>query len=377
MKRLAVVYPKAIGDFLFALPALYSLRRALPETRLTLVTKKKQAPLALPLKGRLADEVLILGGGRSWWDVRRALADLKVDAVADFAGNDQAGLILALRGGRRIRPHRADCKGHCALYSPFAETMPRLPAGRHRVEELLAFARHLGATEPVMSFRLHLPEQAVAESEAMIARHRLRSGTVIALNLGASRDTKRWPAAHFAALARALVARGYRVVLTGAREFKPDGHYDRMAVEQFVREGWVDGEKCVNLVTSHELPPVLQLQRDAHFLRYSGVPRVTVGNDTGPLHIAGSVGDDARNRTVSLFGPTNWGRYAPYDPSRQYPNRSAGEWNRVLCFNADCGPAGHREACPCYRRGCSHKKCMVELAPEAVLAEVADLAGPP
>lgn len=376
-KHLAVVYPKAIGDFMFILPALHTLRRALPETRITLVVKQKQAPLAEPQRGVLADEVLVLGGKTGWRDIRRKLTEGQVDTVVDMAGNDQAGLILAWRGGRRLRPHRRDCKGFCALYSPFAEALPPLPPGRHRVDELLAFARHLVPAEPVISFRLRFPDEAVAESEKMIARHDLRSGAVIALNLGASRDTKRWPADRFAALARELVAAGYRVVLTGAREFRSDGHYDRITVEQFAREGLVDGAKCIDLITTHDLPPALQLQRDAHFLRYSGVPRVVVGNDTGPMHIAGSVGDDARNRTVSLFGPTNWGRYAPYDPSKHFPDRPAGEWNRVLAFNVACGPVGTAEACRCYRRGCAHKTCLVELRPETVFETVSALAGVP
>jgi ADP-heptose:LPS heptosyltransferase len=376
MKRLALVYPKAIGDFLFVLPALHTIRRAWPEAHITLVVKRKQAPLALPQKGLLADEVLVLGGGMGWRGLRRALADQQVDTVVDLAGNDQSGLILAWRGGRRVRPHPADCKGHCALYSPFAESMPRLPAGLHRVDELLAFARHLGAAEPVISFHLRLPDEAIEESEKMIARFDLRSGSVVALNLGASRDTKRWPADSFAALARELVARGFRVVLMGGREFKSDGHYDRHAVEQFAREGLVDGANCIDLITTHDLVPALQLQRDAHFLRYSGVPRLVVGNDTGPMHIAGSVGDDARNKTLSLFGPTNWGRYAPYDPSKRFPDQPAGEWNRVLSFNPGCGPVGHQEACRCYRRGCSHKTCMVELSPATVLESVLSMVGP-
>ncbi len=376
MKRLALVYPKAIGDFLFVLPALHTIRRAWPEAQITLVVKRKQAPLALPQKGLLADEVLVLGGGMGWRGIRRALANQQVDTVVDLAGNDQSGLILTCRGGRRVRPHPADCKGHCALYSPFAESMPRLPVGLHRVDELLAFARHLGAAEPVISFHLRLPDEAVEASEKTIDRFDLRSGSVVALNLGASRDTKRWPAASFAALVRELVAAGHRVVLMGGREFKSDGHYDRRTVEQFTREGLVDGEKCIDLITTHDLSPALQLQRDAHFLRYSGVPRLVVGNDTGPMHIAGSVGDDARNKTLSLFGPTNWGRYAPYDPSKRFPDQPAGEWNRVLSFNPGCGPIGHQEACRCYRRGCSHKTCMVELSPATVLESVLSMVGP-
>ena len=367
---MAIVYPKAIGDFIFVLPALHTIRRALKDTRITLVVKQKQAPLAEPQKGALADEVLIIGGKTSWRDVRRKLSEMNVDAVVDMAGNDQAGLILACRRGRRIRPHRLDCKGMCALYSPFAETMPRLEAGLHRVDELLTFARRLGAGQALYSFRLELPSRAIEESEKMIAERDLRSGSVVALNIGASRDSKRWPAEHFRKLAHDLVSSGHRVVLMGAQVFKADGHYDRRTADLFSRDGLVDGEKCVDLITDDGLPPDVHLQRDTHFLRYSNVPAVVVGNDTGPMHIAGSVGEDARNRTVSLFGPTNWGRYAPYDPSRSFPDNPQGKWNRVLCAKVECGPAGSHEACSSYRGGCAHKTCMNTLSPETVLEAV-------
>jgi ADP-heptose:LPS heptosyltransferase len=249
--------------------------------------------------------------------------------------------------------------------------MDRLPPGLHRVDELLAYARRVTDAPPVYSFRLALPDAAVEACEAMIEKYRLRDGSVIALNVGASRATKRWPAARFRALAVALVARGHRVAFTGAREFSSDGHYDRAAAAEFADRNPVDGETCVDLITEGNLPPALQLQRDTHFFRYSGIPRVVVGNDTGPMHLAGSVGDDARRRTVSIFGPTNWGRYAPYDPTRIYPDRTAGDWNRVVCADLECRPRGTTEACPYYRRGCPRGiACMAELPVDAVLEAV-------
>ncbi len=355
---------------MFVLPALHTLRRALPEAHITLVVKAKQGPLALPQQGILADDVLVLGGGNSWGNIRRQLAQRKIDTMLDLVGNDQSGLIMAFRGGRRMRPDPTDCKGKAALYSPWALSMPKLTPGLHRVDELLAFARFLQASEPVYSFGLQLPAAAVDHSEKMIAAHDLRSGTVIVLNVGASRDTKRWPAQHFKTLAQELISAGYRVVLTGARSFKSDHDYDRNVSELFLRDGLVDGERCVDFITGHPVAPDLQLQRDTHFLRYSGVAAVVVGNDTGPMQIAGSVGEDARNYCVSLFGPTNWGRYAPYDPTRHYPEQPAGDWNHVLCSSCVCIPKGHQEACKCYRRGCGHKQCMSLLAPEKVLEAV-------
>ena len=370
MRRLAILYPKAIGDFYFALPALHTLRRALRDVHITLVVKQKQAPLAVPQKGFLANEVLVLGGDTGCLEVRRQLSRASVDTVLDLAGNDQSGLLLTCRGGRRLRPHAADCKGMAALYTPFAESLPRLIPGQHRVDELLAFARVLADVSPVYTFGLRLPDQAVEESERLITKLALRSGSLIALNLGASRDTKRWSAEHFKALAKRLLAAGHRVAFTGAATFKADGSQDARTISQFAAEGLIDGEACLDLVSDNGLSAALHLQRDVHLLRYARVVRVVVGNDTGPMHIAGSVGEDARNKTVSLFGPTNWGRYAPFDPSRRYPDHPAGAWNRVLCAAVDCRPSGTTEACRCYRRGCADPKCMNMLQPDVVFEAI-------
>ncbi|HAS81930.1 MAG TPA: hypothetical protein DCS43_04470 [Verrucomicrobia bacterium] len=375
LQRLAILYPKAIGDFYFALPALHTLRRALRDVHITLVVKQKQAPLVLPQKGVLADEVLVLGGDVGCLEVRRQLSLAAVDTVLDLAGNDQSGLLLTCRGGRRLRPHAADCKGMAALYSPWAESLPRLIPGQHRVEELLAFSRVLVDAPPVYTFALALPAQAVEESERLIAERDLRSGSVIVLNLGASRDTKRWPAAHFRILANLLLEAGHRVVFTGAAAFKADGSHDARTIAQFAAEGLIDGESCIDLVSDNGLSAERHLQRDVHLLRYAQVARVVVGNDTGPMHIAGSVGEDAHNKTVSLFGPTNWGRYAPYDPSRRFPDQPAGTWNRVLCASVDCRPVGTTEACRCYRRGCADPKCMKMLHPDSVFETIMDILG--
>lgn len=370
MRRLVIVYPKAIGDFLFILPALHTLRRALPDAHITLVAKRKQFPLVRPQEGILFDETFAIGGTTGWRAARRRLNALNPDTIVDMAGNDSSGMLLSFQGGRRLRPHPVDCKGCCALYSPLADSLPRQAPGLHRVEELLAYARHLTGAEPVYSFGMVLPDPAIEASEKMIEKYRLRSGSVVALNIGASRASKRWPAAYFKSLASGLIHRGHRVVMTGAMEFGADGNYDRTVAARFSEQGLFDGEHCINLVTEGGLPPDLQLQRDTHFLRYSKAPRIVVGNDTGPMQIAGSVGVDARRKTVSIFGPTSWRRYAPFDPSRRFPDRPAGDWNRVLFAETECRPAGTAEACGNYRRTCRTPTCMRALSPDSVLQAV-------
>ena len=113
-----LVVPKKEVDYIFDLD---------PETLsgLTLFAQKVAVAMKEVIEcNRIG--VAAMGGGGGFLDVRRKLSALGVDTIVDMAGNDQSGLILAWRGGRRIRPDRSHCKGMCALYSPFAESMPRL-----------------------------------------------------------------------------------------------------------------------------------------------------------------------------------------------------------------------------------------------------------
>lgn len=369
--RLAIIYPKAIGDFMFALPALHSLRLALPEASLLLVVKEKQEPLARGLAGQVVDEVMALGGGTTVWDVRRKLSEWRASITIDLVGNDQSGLITMLRGGPRIRPDRHDCKGMGALYTVGAEAMPRLPgSGQHRVEQLLSWVGSLGVPRGPVSFRLFLPTRAVELAEAVISRYGLAGNRAVFLNVGASRNCKRWPARNFRALAGELVKSGYRVVITGAAEFRYDKDYDRGVSSEWFADGFVDGERCINLITDAGLPRDLHLQRDAWLLRYSGAPLVVVGNDTGPMQIAGSVGEDACVPTITLFGPTDWRRYGPYDQSRTNENLNGECAWIVPAQGVSCLPVRDAESCRSYRGGCRTGECMASITPDVVFDAV-------
>ena len=368
--RIAIIYPKAIGDFMFALPALHSLRLALPGASLLLVVKEKQEPLARGLAGHVVDEVIALGGRIKVRHVRRKLSQWRADAIIDLVGNDQSGLIVTLRGGRRIRPDWHDCKGMGALYTASAEAMPRLPAGLHRVDQLLFWLGSLGVPASPVSFRLFLPARAVELAQATIERYRLASQRAVFLNVGASRACKRWPARHFRKLAGELVKCGHRVVITGAAEFRSDRNYDRGVSGEWFEDGFADGDKCINLIANEELAQDLHLQRDAYLLRYSGAPLVVVGNDTGPMQIAGSVGEDAHVPTITLFGPTDWHRYGPYDSTRTAGNPAGGcAWIIPAC-GLPCLPADGAESCSKYRRGCNTEECMASISPDVVIEAV-------
>jgi ADP-heptose:LPS heptosyltransferase len=348
----------------------------MPHAKLVLTGKEKQYPLLRTLAGSVVDEVLTLGidGGVS--RIRRSLKEAGVTTLVDLAGNDKSGLLSSFSSAKRFRPAPKDCKGICALYTPFARSMARSRPDVHRVDQLMDWICTLGEIKKEYSFRMYPCDEAVALVEQIIDRHQLRSGKVIVLNVGASRNTKRWPAENFRKLAEQLVSAGYRTVIMGARNFRYDRDYDAKVSADFFDDGFVDGEHCINLIEEGGLESDIHLQRDTQFLRYSGIPKVVVGCDTGPMQIAGSVGTDAQVKSISLFGPTNWNRYAPYDPSRTYPDNPRGDYGRVITATGlDCMPKGNQEACAKYRRGCQTCECMKSICPEGVLEAIVEHAG--
>ena len=104
----------------------------------------------------------------------------------------------------------------------------------------------------------------------------------------ASQPGKRWPARNYAALARSFIGRGVRPVLIG-------GGIERNLMEDITAEA----PGAINLCERTEFGDIAALARVAEF---------TVGNDTGPTHIAAARGCP----TLVLFGQAS-------DPTRTAP----------------------------------------------------------
>jgi heptosyltransferase II len=142
--------------------------------------------------------------------------------------------------------------------------------------------------------------------------------------------SKRWPVAHYARLAALLTERGYEVWIAGGRDEKP--------LAEEIRASVPAARDLTNL----------DLGDGALAL---GEADVAVTNDSGALHMASAFGTP----TLALFGPT--------DPVAWMPlNKSA----KALLANEplDCRPCA-QHVCPL-----GHHKCLVDLAPQAVFAEV-------
>jgi heptosyltransferase-2 len=141
---------------------------------------------------------------------------------------------------------------------------------------------------------------------------------------------KRWPEAHYAELARRLAARGFAVWLVGS----PKDH----AVAETIAEQ--SGGACRNLCGRTDIAEAVDLLAAA---------RLVVTNDSGLMHVAAAVGTPL----IALYGSSS-PRFTPPLAAEA----------RILSLGLACSPCFERE-CPL-----GHLKCLADLAPERVFAEI-------
>lgn len=144
---------------------------------------------------------------------------------------------------------------------------------------------------------------------------------------------KRWPAAHFATLARRLADDGQPVWLVGSAKDAAVGAEIAAAA----------GDACRNLCGETRLDQAIDLLAAA---------RLVVSNDSGLMHVAAALG----RPLVALYGSSSPGYTPPLSPQAV-----------ILRTGIECSPCFERE-CPL-----EHFRCMNDLTPDSVYARVTAL----
>jgi ADP-heptose:LPS heptosyltransferase len=261
--RLVVLRALGLGDLLTAVPALRGLRRAFPEHWIQLAAPAALGPLAA-LTGTVDETV----------DVR-ALEPLP-DRLhgADLAVNLHGSGPQSHATLRAARPRRTI--GYAA--GPW-DRGPRWRADEHEVVRWCRLLNAHGIAADPRELALPRPD-AGTPADA-------RGATVI--HPGAAAEARRWPVERFAVVARALVADGARVLVTGSTA-------ERDRVAALVAAGGLPADAA--LAGRTDLPSLAALIADADVL---------IAGDTGVAHLATAMGTPS----VVLLGPTPPARWGP------------------------------------------------------------------
>ncbi|AKJ28228.1 glycosyltransferase family 9 protein [Caldimonas brevitalea] len=349
IRKIAVLAPVALGDFIFTLPALQSLKRTYPDAQLVL--------LALPwierfLAGRPGpvDRVIVIPHPRGV----HAPPDQQPDeATLDryFESMQREGFDLALQlygGGRQSNAFllRLGARHTAGRRTGEAPAPARWLPYRHYQHEVV---RHLETVALVGADATYVPPQL-----SLIPRDRaelqqvgpLPGARYAVIHPGASDPRRRWDPASFAAVARELQARGIGIVLTGQRS---------------------EADVLDRLASSLDQAPLVlcdRLSTGALAALLAGAC-VLVSNDTGPAHLARAVDTP----TVTIY----WGpNVINAGPLHQARHRAALSWQmRCPVCDHDYG-----DPYPYVGRDCGHTVSLVDQVPvEEVVVGALEVCG--
>jgi len=328
VQKIAVLRANALGDFLFALPALESLRSAYPRAEIVLLGDAWHAAF-LPGRPGPVDRVLLAPPGpglREAGDGEPGRDELTAAARAE-------GFDLALQlhgGGRNSNPVvlALGARVTAGLRTPDAPPLDRwlhYDYYQPEVVRYLEVAELVGAQPVTSDPRLPVTGRDLTEARTVVGSPRRPR---VAIHPGATDMRRRWPAGRFAAVGDALADAGAELVVTGTGA-------ERAVVEAVVSTMKHPARAVVDELSLGGLVGL-----------YAGCALV-VSNDTGPVHLAEAVG----TATVGLYWASN---LLVNGPVRRARHRA------LLSWRLDCPVCGVRNTPDVHpyrpRTGCEHRE---------------------
>ncbi len=313
LRKIAVLRANALGDFIFALPALKALRETYPNAEIVLLGKQWHQQWLAHRPGPI-DRVIVVPSG-----ILGNAEDAPQDAIAVkrfFKQMQQEQFDLAIQmhgGGRHSNPFTLQLGARMTIGLRTPDALPLdawIPYVYYQPEVL----RYLEVVSLVGAKTAHLePEISVTAADLAESRQAVpdRHQPLVVLHPGASDPRRQWPCDKFAAVGDALAAAGAAVLVTGT------------AAERDLVQAVIDRMQH----PAQNLTACLSLNGLTGLLSRAAV---VMANDTGPLHLARAVG----TATVGIYWCGNLITAGPTVRSRHRPLIS---W-RLLCpvCGVDC-----------------------------------------
>jgi ADP-heptose:LPS heptosyltransferase len=308
--KIAVLRANALGDFIFTLPALETLRKTYPQAEIVLLGLPWHASY-LAQRPSPIDRVIIVPpyegvrNERPRADVPQQNNNAEVASFFERMQLELFDLAIQLHGGGRYSNaflNQLGARFTVGLRTPDAPELDRwLPYTpfQHEILRFQEVMRLIGASEhDTMSVEPHIvvTPTDLQEAESIVPETRQ---PLVALHPGARDPRRRWSPQHFAAVGDALAERGARIVITG-NESESD---------------------IAAAVIEHMHAPAQDLAGRLSLNGLTGLLArcsLMVSNDTGPLHIASAI----QTPTVSIYWCVNLLNFGPLLRQRNRPHIS-------------------------------------------------------
>lgn len=316
MKKILVLFPGALGDFICFLPALDALAS---DGEVDLLARTEYADLVPPgIRSRSLERYevsrLFVAGAEQEERLKRFFGSYS--SVCSWMGSGQRDFVSRLE---------MLCGGKLRIF-PFRPADSRVPVVDY-------FLSCVGVTRP-KDFPPCIPVRAEASawSEEFWRRCGLQGRKVLVFAPGSGAREKNWPFEFYLE-----VAAWWKKKFTG---------------ESIVVLGPVEEERGQSARDWEHMRVAggLELAKLAALIRRCDL---YLGNDSGVTHLAAALGVEA----VALFGPTDPLQWAPY-----------GERITVVTQNVECSPCSTQ-----VMKSCPHRKCLTTLSAAHVIGRMENL----
>jgi len=330
LNRILLIKLRYIGDVVLSTPLLPILAKRFPSASVTFLVNRGTEEV---LHGNpYLDQVLVVPRDnlKSQIDFIRSLRRANFDGVVDLTDGDRSAFLSLMTGAPlRVGYNREGrIRGNCYTHVVSSDY-----GAMHMVDYHAQVLPILGLSDSVEDPKIFLRPMDEEQGKELFRRIMPIERPLVLLYPSARYYFKAWPPERFAALADWLALQGAVVALIGTQGEFPLG------------------ERIVNLTRSS----AVNLMGKTSLSQLAGLMKLSallIGNDGGPLHMAGAVGCPV----LGLFGPTDpavWG--------------VRGEQVGVIYKNVDCSN--------CFFPGCQRGEgsCMKRITIEEVCEKAQDM----
>lgn len=335
-RKVLVVQSHLVGDLVMATPMLRAIRKAYPDSQISLLANE----FAVDLLGTLpyVDEIITMKFPWSMYDhssrnlinvlsvirkLRKEKFDLAIDAQIDMRN----ALLMFLIGAKRRLGYDITGGGI------FLTDIPKFPEDKYNLlDARLSILEYLGIDCSNKNTKLQITQEAKEWVESYLARNNLNRSKLVTIHPGTSVQEKFWQPQKFAKTINFLNSKGYQPLII-------EGPKDQNIVDSII-------SRC------DIIPPRVKtgLRNVAALISRC---RLIICLDSAAIHLAGAVGTPA----IAIYGPQ------PPELTRPFNNNVYVFWDESFncrpCEYGHCKNIGH--------------SCMDAIAAEFVIQKIDEL----
>jgi len=276
-KTFLVFSNTAMGDLILSTPAIKSLKKSFPNSKVIALIHKNYIPLINNFK--YIDKIIpFYGGYKKILKTIKEIRKHKPEMALIFHGNGPQDIQIAIYSGCQfILKHPTNSNLKKYLSCDFQKS------DKHIIEERVDLVRKIGGK--IIDTTMELPDL----DNKVLKDKFLKYKGFIGLQVGASESYRIWPPENFIQLSKKLLSNDERILTTG---IKQESYLSKKIV-------YACNNRVVDLCGKTTIEELPYLINNLKFL---------VTSDTGTMHLAIAL----KTPTICLFSPSNPQYTGPY-----------------------------------------------------------------